>query len=68
MDNLQNEFIKYLVDEIKRKSFANYHDIYEQVIEFAKAPRFEEAFKKWLEIRIRNKPQRRAAGPKHIFG
>lgn len=47
------EFRRYLIDEVKRKSFNCYTDILLQVIEFEKSEGYEDAYKKWLTVQKR---------------
>ena len=50
MDNGINLFKKYLVDEIKAKSFACYSNIWIEVDKFSKTKEFLSAYKKWISL------------------
>lgn len=66
MDYRINEFKKYLIEEIKSKSFGTVAEIYKQVTEFSKTNEFTDAYKKWLVVK--KKLRVRANRPKHVVG
>jgi regulator of sigma D len=51
MDYTINQFKKYLVDEIKSKSFSSYPEIYKKVDCFSKTREFNHVYEKWLQVR-----------------
>jgi len=64
MDYTINKFKKFLMDEVKSKSFKSYSEIYEEIENFSRTPDFYITYDKWLNLpscRI-NK-----LGPKHIL-
>lgn len=64
MDATKSQFKKYLVDEIKSKSFAKICDIYNQVDEYSKTPEFLDACEKWKKITLIKK--KKTKGVRHI--
>ncbi len=65
MNYVRNEFMKYLFDEIKAKSFSSDSLIWREVELFSETTEFEKSFKQWF--RLRKKPGLTKKGPKHIF-
>lgn len=60
-----NEFKKFLIDEVKRKSFAKHTEIAFEVDSFSKTNEFMDAYTKW---RFTKKPKNATTNkPKKIF-
>ena len=66
MDYRINEFKKYLIDEVKSKSFLSYPEILREIESFSKTKDFRDAYEKWIVIKP--KLHRKGRGPKHILG
>lgn len=65
MDTLKNDFKKYLIDEIRRQSFASYFDAYREAQEFSLTKDFINSFNQWSKIRKTKFTNKK--GPSHIF-
>lgn len=61
-----NDFKRFLIEEIKAKTFAHYKDVYDEVNEFSKTKSFMMAYEKWKKI-SRFNPKEKPSLVKHIM-
>lgn len=64
MDNSVNVFKKYLIDEIKSKSNADYVSILKEVNSYSQTPDFDLAFNKWSKVQ--GKRFIKSGGPRKV--
>jgi hypothetical protein len=60
----KQDFINFLIDEGKRKSFASHEHIVKEVVYFSDTKAFDDALKKWVKVK-KVKPTT-TNGPQHI--